>query len=199
MSQAVERSPEPEDRPQRWTRSWPPPADVVALARQGDRDVLGEILTMAFPKVVAFARAMGLSAAEAEDLGGDVCERVVRSVSGLRDPQLFEAWFWSISRNRLRSFLRGRSRSGSVVEPMHPGYDSPEERVAQLDEHAGIARAFEQLSLRDRQVLWLREVLDLDDDEVGAALGLRRGAVRVAAMRARRRLEQAYLEERPAE
>ncbi len=68
---------------------------------------------------------------------------------------------------------------------------SPEERAVTRDEHRIVAEAFAALRLRDRQILWLREVQVLTDEEVGVALGIRPGAVRVAAMRARRRLEEA--------
>ncbi len=144
--------------------------------------------------IIDVGRAIFVSVAlaDAEDLAGDVCERVVKGLGGLRDPGRFEAWFWSIARNRVRTALRRRRRHDDTYERANVGIGDPEERAVTRDEHRIVAEAFAALRLRDRQILWLREVQGLTDEEVGVALGMRPGAVRVAAMRARRRLEEAY-------
>jgi RNA polymerase sigma factor (sigma-70 family) len=49
-----------------------------------------------------------------------------------------------------------------------------------------------QLSTRDRQLLWLREVEGLSYDDIGSRLGATVGTVRVACHRARQRLEEVY-------
>ena len=171
---------------------WPPRADAVLDAAAGDERTLAAMLWQAFPRVVAFGRALGLGAADAEDLAGEVCERVVRGLAGLRDPAKFEAWFWSIARNRLRTTLRRRRRLRETFEVAGVADSTPEEQAVARDEGRIIGQAFAILKDRDRQILWLREVQRLDDAEVGRVMGMREGAVRVAAMRARRRLEEAY-------
>ncbi len=172
--------------------TWPPDPEHVVAAAAGDQQVLAGILFFAFPRAAAFGRALGLGPADAEDLAGDVCERVVKGLSGLRDPARFEAWFWSIARNRVRTALRRRRRHQETFERAGVGIGDPEHLAIVSDEQRIVAAAFASLRLRDRQILWLREVQGLGDEEVGEALGMRPGAVRVAAMRARRRLEEAY-------
>lgn len=171
---------------------WPPRPELVAAASAGDRRILADMLWLAFPRVVAFGRALGLGAADAEDLAAEVCERVVGGLTGLRDPARFEAWFWSIARNRLRTALRQRHRRWGLFEAPGVAESTPEEQAVVRDEGRIIAQAFASLRERDRQVLWLREVQGLADGEVGQVMGMRPGAVRVAALRARRRLEAAY-------
>ena len=169
---------------------WPPTPETVEAARDGDRRVLGEILTMGFPKLVAFYRGMGLSWADAEELASEACEGMVRNLPRLRRPGAFEAWFWTVARNRVRSRLRKRGRV--VHELDHAPGSTPEERVVESDEHALVRAALAELPPRDREVLWLREVVGLSHEEIGGRLGLATGAVRVAALRARRRLEEVY-------
>ena len=61
------------------------------------------------------------------------------------------------------------------------------------DEHRRIRLALENLSPKDRELLWLREVEGLEYDDIARRLGATAGTVRVACHRARRRLEAAYL------
>ena len=69
---------------------------------------MAEILTLGHPRVVAFFIGLGLDPHTADDLGAETAEAVVRGFHRLREPQAFEAWFWSIARNRLRNYYRSR-------------------------------------------------------------------------------------------
>jgi RNA polymerase sigma-70 factor (ECF subfamily) len=162
----------------------------VIAARSGDRNALGEILRVGYPKLVSFYRAMGLNAADAEDLASEATEGMVRNISGLRDPSSFEAWFWTVARNRFRSALR-RRRPAPEELAYGPTAD-PADTVVARAEHEAVRAALDELSVRDREILWLREVEGLSHDEIATRLLVGAGAVRVAALRARRRLEEAY-------
>ncbi len=171
-------------------RAWPPSQDEVLAARSGDTDSLGRILNTGYPKLVAFYRGVGLRNADAEDLASEACEGMVRNLRRLREPAAFEGWFWTVARNRLRTRLRTVNR---VVYELKPGEaDDPEERAMASDDHRRIRLALAQLSPRDREVLWLREVQGLEYGEISGRMGLTTGAIRVAALRARRRLEEIY-------
>ena len=118
-------------------------------------------------------------------------EKVIRSLAGLRDPRAFEAWIWTIARNTLAGHMRRRRRE--PTEPATPAGMEPADIVELAEEHSLIRAALEKLPMRDRQLLWLREVERLTHAEIGGWLGAATGAVRVALVhRARRRLEQAY-------
>ena len=169
---------------------WPPSHQHVVAARDGNSETLGSILVAGFPRLVAFYRGMGLSKADSEELASEAVEGMVKSIRRLREPEAFEGWFWTIARNRLRSRL---SRKGRVERELEYGpVDDPESIVVTREEHLNIRMALEQLSDRDRQVLWLREVEQLNHEEIAIRMKLRPGAVRVAVLRARRRLTQIY-------
>jgi RNA polymerase sigma-70 factor (ECF subfamily) len=173
-------------------RRWPPTRETVEAAVAGDDAALGAILALGFPKLVAFYRGMGLRHADAEDVASEACEGVVRNLPRLRDPASFEAWFWTIGRNRFRTRLR---KKGRIERELDPGAVSdPSDAAIASEEHAFIREALAQLSDRDRSILWLREVEQLSHDEISGRLGIATGAVRVAALRARRRLEEFYRE-----
>ncbi|MFP5333231.1 MAG: RNA polymerase sigma factor [Acidimicrobiia bacterium] len=169
---------------------WPPSRPLVESARAGDPDALGSILVAGFPRLVAFYRGMGLSHADSEEIASQAVEGMVKSIRRLREPDAFEGWFWTIARNRLRSRLRTKGRLERELD--YGPVDDPESIVVVREEHVFIRSALEQLPSRDRQILWLREVEQLDYDDIATRLTMRPGAVRVAALRARRRLEELY-------
>jgi RNA polymerase sigma factor (sigma-70 family) len=159
--------------------------------------VLGEILAAGFPRLVAFYRGMGLRHAECEDLASEAMEGMVRNISGLREAAAFEGWFWTVARNRLRSTLRKKGRVEKELE--YAPVDDPADLVVARSEHAVVRTALARLPERDRVILWLREVEGLSYDEIGGRVAMATGAVRVAALRARRRLEAIYAEIHPEE
>lgn len=170
---------------------WPPSVNVVLLAIEGDRGAMTDLLVNGYPRLMAFYQGIGLPHHEAEDLAAETAEALVTGISRLRAAQAFEAWFWSVARNRLRTLFRRRSATKPVEAMISPA--SPEEVSIEREEHGRIRAAMSQLPPKDRQLLWLREVEGLDYDDLATRLGSSPGAVRVACHRARRRLEEVYL------
>jgi RNA polymerase sigma-70 factor (ECF subfamily) len=170
------------------------PLEVVVAARDGERDSLGRLCTLIHPRLIGFYRYSGLTPDESEDLAGDVIEDVITRLTALRSPKAFDAWMWSIGRNRLKGWIRVNRRPDRY-EPATPAASGPEERAIDADDHSRIRGALTMLSLKDRELLWLREVEGLSYEEIGGRLSAATGTIRVACHRARKKLEQAYQEE----
>jgi len=170
------------------------PLATVTAARNGDRDALGRLCTLIHPRLIGFYRYSGLTSVQAEDLAADVLESVITSLATLRNPKVFDAWMWSIGRNRLKGWIRVNRRRDRF-EPTTPTVSGPEERAIDAEDHSRIREALSMLKMRDRELLWLREVEGLSYEEIGGRLGAASGTVRVACHRARKKLEQAYQKE----
>ena len=170
------------------------PLEVVNAAHNGDRDSLGRLCTLIHPRLIGFYRYSGLTTDDAEDLSGDVIEDVITRLSSLRNTKAFDAWMWSIGRNRLKGWIRVNRRP-TRFEPMSPAVAGPEERAIDADDHSRIKGALSMLTEKDRELLWLREVEGLTYGEIGGRFGAATGTIRVACHRARKRLEQAYQKE----
>lgn len=170
------------------------PLATVTAARDGDRDSLGRLCTLIHPRLIGFYRYSGLTSVQAEDLAADVLENVITSLATLRNPKVFDAWMWSIGRNRLKGWIRVNRRRDRF-EPTTPTVSGPEERAIDAEDHSRIREALSMLKMRDRELLWLREVEGLSYEEIGGRLGAASGTVRVACHRARKKLEQAYQKE----
>jgi len=169
---------------------WPPSAATVDAARNGDRQVLTSMLATGIPKLVSFYRGMGFSRQDAEDMAADASESIVRHLPKLRNPQTFEAWFWRIARNKYHDHLRKRQRTPGVHEA-GAILAMPEDSVVLESEHEVVRQAFQMLSVHDRELLWMREVIGMEYADMAGRFRATSGATRVAVMRARRRLEEA--------
>lgn len=145
------------------------------------------------PKLVGFYRGMGMRLHDAEDLASDTCEALVKSLPKLRDPTRFEPWFWKVARSKLYDHLRRNQRTQAPTE-REEMYDDPSDAMVVTDEHESVREMFQTLSMRDRELLWMRDVVGLGYADIAGRLRMREGAVRIAVMRARRRLEEALAE-----
>jgi RNA polymerase sigma-70 factor (ECF subfamily) len=175
-------------------QAWPPTFQDVAAAQNGDPTRLTAIMASGIPKLYAFYRGLGLRVHDAEDLAADTCEAMVRSISGLRDPARFEPWFWRVARSKFYDHLRRNHRPSDRPTERDEMYDDPSDAAVMADEHEAVRAAFLSLKERDRELLWMRDVVGLDYGDIAGRFQLREGAVRIAVMRARQRLEEALAE-----
>ena len=164
---------------------------VVAAARRGDHASIGAIGAASFRRIVAFYRYTGVSPDVAEDLAADAVESIITRLPTLRKASAFDAWMWTIARNRLRDHWRHRKVEG-VREPATPSPDGPEDLAIIHDEHERVRKALATLTLRDQELLWLREVIGLDYRAVAERVECSPATARVACHRARTRLHKAY-------
>lgn len=163
----------------------------MEAAQSGDHQVLTFIATAAVPKLVSFYRGQGIRSHDAEDLAGDAIEAVVRTLPRLRDAARFEAWFWRIARSKFYDHLRRKHKGGPPLTEREEMYDDPADHLLIADEHADVREAFGQLKPRDRELLWMRDVVGLPYSDISGRLKLSEGALRIGVMRARQRLEEA--------
>ncbi|MCL1593848.1 MAG: sigma-70 family RNA polymerase sigma factor, partial [Actinomycetia bacterium] len=91
----------------------------------------------------------------------------------------------------LRSSWRTAERR-RVQEPITPAVSTPDEQAVINEEHELIVVAIRTLSLKDRELLWLREVLGLDYRSIADRTESNPPAVRVSCHRARQRLQKAF-------
>ena len=169
------------------------PSQLVERARQQDPAAWEALYRRAHPRLLAYARRRLPTEDAARDAVNDCIARAVRSIGKFRgDGAGFDAWLYGILRHVVLDTQRaGRKRPLStgvdVPDPVdvRPG---PDERVVADEEAARVRAAFERLAPADRELLELRVIGGLSSEDVGAVLGKRPGAVRMAQQRALDRL-----------
>jgi RNA polymerase sigma-70 factor (ECF subfamily) len=91
----------------------------------------------------------------------------------------------NLARDRHR---RNRVRRAEPLEgPAGSGGPSPQPSI-DAESRADVRRAFDRLSVRERELLWLAYAEGASHQEIAATLGLRAGGIRVLLFRARRKL-----------
>ena len=102
-------------------------------------------------------------------------------------PKMGEAeqrsYVFRIATNLVRDRWRRHQES-----PMPENSPGPAARSFQLESQLGLRKAFQQLKMRERQLLWLAYVEGSNHKEIAALTGLRSTSVRLLLLRARRKL-----------
>jgi RNA polymerase sigma factor (sigma-70 family) len=154
----------------------------VLRARRGDRDAEEWIAHRAYTAGLRLATFSLGDPTLAQDVAQEVALRVLTKLPKLRDADRFDAWTYRICGREIKRAAKRRRQAvgeyGVASEPQGDP-DFPEN----LGARDWLSRALPELSDRQRLVLGLRYVYDLDDEEIAAAIGARRGTVRSLASR----------------
>ncbi|HEV2756347.1 MAG TPA: RNA polymerase sigma factor [Actinomycetota bacterium] len=123
----------------------------------------------------------------AEELTQEAFYRACVAALRFRGESSVRTWLFGIARKVLLEHLRHRAR----VEPSADPGPAAAEHVEHED-RVDLERAFARLSIDDREVLMLVDVLGFEPREAAGTLEIDPGALRVRLHRARRRLRDAY-------
>jgi RNA polymerase sigma factor (sigma-70 family) len=127
----------------------------------------------------------------AEDLTVEVFWRIYRAHARFDPGRSFGAWARRIASNAAMDHLRRERRRGPVPAPPPPSPDSAGRR----DLHVRVERVFLQLPPKLRVVAELAIIDDWQHEEIAAALGISRSAVKARAFRAMKFLKDAFIRE----
>ena len=169
----------------------PPEAELVERARRGDAAAYESLLRM--HEHIAFRTAYAIvgSAADAEECAQDAFVKAYRALGRFRRGAPFRPWLLRIvaneARNRRRALgRRTRATERAVVAHAVSGdaAPSPETDVIDGEQREALFAAIDRLRDDERLAVLARYVLGLTDEETAAALGVRRGAVKMRVFRA---------------
>jgi RNA polymerase sigma-70 factor (ECF subfamily) len=168
-------------------------ASVLARAQEGDEAAFARLWRDLNPPLV---RYLSLGGESADDIASDTWATVVKGLRRFRgDEGAWRGWVFTTARRRAIDAGRHRARANQrevawgqwQVETL--GGDPADGVTERLDTEAAL-RLVGQLSPLQAEVIVLRVVTGLPVDEVARVVGRSPGAVRVAAHRGLRRLEQ---------
>ena len=152
----------------------------VAQLQAGQSEALEPLIEHTQSKGWQIAYSILQNRQEVEDALQDAYLLVYQSIDQLKEPKAFWGWFKRILVHRC---LRLKQRRPSqVLEEEQVVLPEPSE--ARLD----VAQAFQSLSVPDRTVLGLREILDYSYDEISQLLEVPLSTVKTRLHNARQRL-----------
>ncbi len=162
--------------------------ETVEAAQSGDEQAWQTLFEQHFTRLARFFRYRVESAEIAEDLAAEVFADAVRGLPKFRwRNRPFEAWLFSIARNRLALHYRKRKVEASLeadVEYRRDEYVSVE-----------IRDILDRLSPEHRAAIEHRYILGLSGQEAAAAMGRSHGSFRVLLHRATKAFKLEYRDE----
>ena len=163
--------------------------DLVERAIAGDHDAFSELARVSADRLFAVARLILRDDARAEDATQETLVAAWTSLSGLRDPDRFEAW---LHRLLVRACYReaGKDWRRRTIEIQVDPIALPEAARPDADLASDLAgrdeleRGFRRLDLDQRAVLVMHYYLGFGLDEAAAVLAIPPGTVRSRLHRA---------------
>ena len=166
-------------------------AGLVELAALGDREAFGRLVEPHLAVALGAARLITGNESDAADAVQDALLASWQSLDGLRNPELFAAWFRKIV---IRSSTRCVQRRRHLVEIDLESLDraGAADSVEREFDRRQMARAFARLDPKDRVLLTLHHYWQMPVAETAQLLGLPEGTVRSRVHHALRRLRAGF-------
>jgi RNA polymerase sigma-70 factor, ECF subfamily len=157
--------------------------NLVKQARQRDAAALAALCERYYPRVLKFMRyRVGFSAAE--DLAGEVFARLMRSID--RQNGMFEPWLYRLARNVVIDRAR-RQQTRPESEWDDSMMNHPAEATdlgASVAGRLDLEQAITRLSDEQRELVTLKFLQGLSNDEIAEVTGRNAVAVRALQYRA---------------
>jgi RNA polymerase sigma-70 factor (ECF subfamily) len=184
-----------------------PDIEQLRRLRDGDEDAFVMLVARYHQPMLRLARTMVSSKAVAEEIVQDTWMGVVRGIDQFEGRSSFKTWLYRILINRARSAGAKEHLTTSIeslhsvdptrfdaqghwADPLDRWRDDTESRLDAATLVPILESALEDLAPRQRQVVILRDVEGLSNDDVCEALGITSGNQRILLHRGRARLRE---------
>lgn len=167
-------------------------ATLVALARSGDGDAFGQLVTRYRRAAYLVALSVIGRPEDAEDAAQEAFLVALERLDDCRSPAKFGGWLMTIVRNRSNNLVRREALRAMDPIPFSARSSTPTpEKEAQLSElRDEIARALGELPEVQREIVLLHDLEGWKHREIAQRLGLPAGTVRSHLHYARKALRK---------
>lgn len=183
------------------SNSMQPEIRTVELAQAGSDPAREELAGYCRRTAFVFALQACGNPHDAHDLAQEAVFRFFKALDRFHSDRPIKPWLLQITRNLIRDRAR-RARvrrleplfgdgEKMVREPSDP-CPNPETVAHRHEQQRIVWRALTRLPEKDREILTMRDYLDLSYDEIASALGIPRGTVMSRLHRARKKLRGAF-------
>jgi RNA polymerase sigma-70 factor (ECF subfamily) len=189
-------------------------AGLVQRFTSGDESAFNEIVARYRGRIYGLTLNLLRNTADAEEVTQDAFIRAYRGLGRFRGESSLATWLYRIALNLARNrywyfFRRHRHNWVSLDRPL--GDDSettfadliaardhdPAQETASGEFSALVAACMERLDRKHREILTMRNVLDLSYEEIASTLGINIGTVKSRIARAREYLRELLTESCP--
>jgi RNA polymerase sigma-70 factor, ECF subfamily len=160
-----------------------PDGEIVALVTAGQREAFEVLVRRHNQRLFRAVRAVMRSDPEAEDVLQQAWIDIYRHLAQFRGDAAFSTWATRICVHAALAHARKRPAIAEVQDM--PCGDSPDQALEAAQLGVLLETSLAQLPQGHREVMVLRDVLELDTAETATCLGISDEAVRVRLHRAR--------------
>ena len=146
-------------------------AELVELARRGDREAFSVLAGGAVDRLYGIARLILRDAELAEDATQDALVRAWRDLPSLRDAERFDAWMYRLLVRACADVGRDRRRWRTEMTILSSEPSEPD-RASDLADRDQLERGLRRLSTAQRTILILHFHLGLSPVEAADALAI---------------------------
>jgi RNA polymerase sigma-70 factor (ECF subfamily) len=189
-------------------------AKLVERFRAGHEQAFVEIMERYRGRIFGLAQNLLRNASDAEEITQDTFIRAHRGLAEFRGDSSLATWLYRIalnlSRNRYWYFVR-RRRQDSISLELSLGEDSsatfsdliaaesrsPLQETVTREFTDLVARCMEKLDPTHREILTMRNILNLPYEEIANTIGINVGTVKSRIARARENLRRLMVDEAP--
>jgi RNA polymerase sigma factor (sigma-70 family) len=167
--------------------------DVIARVLAGDRAAFEILVRRHNQRMFRAARAITRTDVDAEDVLQQAWLGVYKNLAQFRGDASFPTWATRIAVNEAIALTRKRPMVAEVVDAASEA--APDTDLARAQVGALLEHCLANIPQGNREVMVLRDILELDTAETAACLGLTEEAVRVRLHRARAAIAAAVTEQ----
>jgi RNA polymerase sigma-70 factor (ECF subfamily) len=176
--------------------------ELVARLQAGDESAFVELVSRYQARLLRLAESTVGSRAVAEEVTQDTWIAVVRGIERFEGRSSFKTWLFRVLLNRARTAVGREVRAGRPdehvedrfdatghwISPPVPWSDRVEDQLVARGLAEKVHRLLPELPEAQRQVVVLRDIEQIEPDDVAAMLGITDGNQRVLLHRGRSKL-----------
>lgn len=173
---------------------------LILQFQKEDKGAFGEIVLRYKDRLVNFLFRFTGNRESAEDISQETFLKLYKNKDKYTEIAKFSTWLYTIALNEARSNYRKEKKHSAVsinefYEDSHSDYQissneyNPEDEANAETEAFYIQKAINSLNEKHREIIILRDIEDLDYEEIAATLNIPLGTVRSRINRARESLK----------
>ena len=167
---------------------------LIYRAQTGDEEAFADLMRAYHAFVYTIVVGIVDNPHDAEEVVQDAFLNAYQGLRHLEDATKFKSWLAEIARNRARNWLRKQQDETVSIDEVSEGIlqteDSPDERLARLEQRELIRRTMETLPQKDRDIARAFYLEGVSYDQLIRAHGLSYNAIALRLFRIKRKLSK---------
>ena len=159
--------------------------NLVIRAINGDNEAFGELYTFHVTKIYRYVYYNVHNKERTEDITQEVFLKAWKAIGSCKGKEkTFSSWLYRIAHNLIIDKLRKSQKQSSHEAELPEDVSDTSDRMEISLEQRDLLKVIDILSPNQRQVILMKFIEDMDNQEIAETMGKSTGAIRILQMRA---------------